>query len=118
MGTGKALSWLVALAGLWEVIAPFVLGYTSGTAEYNAIIVGIVLIILGVWSALSNDAGTDRTLNWVNALIGLWLVLSPFILGFSGFVTAMTNAIIVGVIVIILAVWAAVQFRSPTPHPM
>ncbi len=119
MSTGKALSWLVALAGLWEVVAPFVLGYTTGIAMYNAIIVGIVLIILGVWAALSSNSGADRTLNWVSAVVGLWLILSPFVLGFSiTSVTAMTDAIIVGIIVIILGVWAAIQFRTQTPHPV
>ncbi len=119
MSTGKALSWLVALAGLWEVIAPFGLRYGSGVAMYNAVIVGVILIVLGVWAALSNNAGADRTLDWINAVVGLWLVLSPFILGFSVVsVTAMTNAIIVGIIVIILGVWAALQFRTHMPHPV
>ena len=32
----------------------------------------------------------------VNAVLGAWLVLSPWILGFSGETTAMANAVIVG----------------------
>lgn len=119
MGTGKTLSWIIALAGLWELIAPFVLRYSVAVATYNAVIVGIILIILGAWAALSNNAGTDRTLDWINAIVGLWLVLSPFILGFSALsAVAMTNAIVVGIIVIILGIWAAVQFRNPTPRTM
>ncbi len=120
MRTGKTLSWLVALVGLWQLISPFMLGYsTIGSASSDAVIFGIVLIILGLWAALSNNAYRDQTLDWINAIVGLWLIISPFALGFSGLSPiAMGDFIIVGIIVVILGVWAGVEFRSPTMHHM
>lgn len=114
--TARVLSWLIALLGVWEIISPFVLGYTaSSIAMYDAIIVGALLLILGVWAALGNP-GTGRTLDWINAILGLWLLVSPFILGFSALMgTATTNDVVVGIVGIILGVWAALAFGRTVP---
>lgn len=106
MKTAKTLSWLVALAGVWEVLAPFILGYTATTvALWNAIIIGIVLVVLGVWAALAQNLLTLKTLNWINAALGIWLIIAPFILAYR--TAAIWNDIIIGIVVAVLAVWAA-----------
>lgn len=118
MTTAKTLSWLVALTGLWEALAPFILGYSVTTiAMWNAIIVGVVLIILAIWAAVSNQAGVDRNLDWINVVLGVWLILAPFVLGYSAVLMAMWNDIIVGVVAIVLAAWAATMFsKSVVPQ--
>ena len=109
MGTQKTLSWLVVLAGIWEVAASFVLGYTGTTAAlWNAVIVGAVLVVLGAWAALSDRESSDRALDWINAVVGLWLIAAPFVLGYTGTALALWNDVIVGLVVAVLAVWAAV----------
>jgi hypothetical protein len=50
---------------------------------------------------------TVKTLNWLMALVGLWVALSPFILGFSDMGAALWNDVIVGVIITALTVLAA-----------
>ncbi|HFB52206.1 MAG TPA: hypothetical protein ENJ48_00805 [Anaerolineae bacterium] len=113
MKTAKTLSWIVALFGLWEVIAPFLLGYSAvGAALWDAIIIGVVLIVLAGWAALVNQEGTIKSLNWINAVLGLWLIIAPFILAYSGTAAAMWNDIIVGVVVAVLAAWAALSLGS------
>ncbi len=113
MKTAKTLSWIVALFGLWEVIAPFLLGYLAvGAALWDAIIIGVVLIVLAGWAALVNQEGTIKSLNWINAVLGLWLIIAPFILAYSGTAAAMWNDIIVGVVVAVLAAWAALSLGS------
>ncbi|HUV71396.1 MAG TPA: SPW repeat protein [Clostridia bacterium] len=47
------LSWLNVLLGFWLIIAPFVLAYPAATPRFNDIILGIVVIIAGTWSATS-----------------------------------------------------------------
>ncbi len=117
MGTQKTLSWLVVLAGIWEVTAPFVLGYTATTAFlWDALIVGAALVVLGAWAALSNQEGTDRALDWLNALVGLWLIAAPFVLGYTGIAAALWNDVIVGLIVAVIAGWAAVALGQ-RQHP-
>ena len=108
MGTQKTLSWLVALAGLWEAVAPFILGYSASTTPlWDAIIFGAALVILGVWAALSNQEGVDKALDWINVVLGAWLVIAPFVLGYTALVAALWNDIIVGIVVVVLAGWAA-----------
>jgi len=120
MKTAKTLSWIVALFGLWEVIAPFLLGYSATTAAlWDAIIIGVALIVLAGWAALVNQDGTIKSLSWINAVLGLWLVIAPFLLGYSAVGAAMWNDIVVGVIVAVLAGWAALALgSSDQSHPM
>jgi uncharacterized membrane protein len=114
MKRAKTLNWLVAVAGLWEILAPFILGYSvTAVAMWNAIIIGVVLIVLAVIAALHEQVSVDRTLDWVNAALGLWLILAPFILGYSAVAAAMWNDIVVGLIVIVLAVWATSELVKP-----
>jgi len=113
MKTIKSLSWLVVLAGAWEVIAPFVLGYTiAAGALWDAIILGIGLVILAGWAALSNEASTIRSLNWINVILGVWLIIAPFLIGYTSFAAALWNDIIVGIVVVVLAGWAAIVAPS------
>jgi uncharacterized membrane protein HdeD (DUF308 family) len=116
MATHKTLNWLVGLAGLWEVIAVFILGYTASPAAlWNALIVGVALLVLGVWAALSNREATDKTLDWINVIIGAWLIIAPFILGYTAIAAAMWNDIIVGIVVIVFEVWAATTLGRQHP---
>ena len=39
-------SWLNGLAGIWMIIAPFILNYTKTAAYWNEVIVGIVVAVL------------------------------------------------------------------------
>jgi hypothetical protein len=45
---------------------------------------------------------------WVNAALAAWLIVSPYVLGFSGVVSAFWNQLIVGVLVGGFAIWASV----------
>ncbi len=106
MKTARTLGWCVVIAGIWEALAPFILGFSSiPVALWNAMIVGVVLIVLAVIAVYSQKSGTVKTMEWINAVLGLWLILAPFILGYTA--SPRANDITVGVIVIVLAVWAA-----------
>jgi hypothetical protein len=47
--------------------------------------------------------------NVVNALIGLWFVIAPFVLGYSGQTGAMWTSIVGGAILFVLGGWAALD---------
>lgn len=56
-GANPALNWVVALAGLWTLIAPAVINYTAvPRARSNDITVGVIVLILGVVNALYRHA--------------------------------------------------------------
>jgi len=53
MRPSPMLSWLVALAGLWTLIAPVAMNYGMlRTARGNDIVVGIIVLALGVNNAI------------------------------------------------------------------
>lgn len=47
--------------------------------------------------------------NWVNVVLGIWVIISPFVLGFSNLMALMWNDVAVGIAVALLAL-----SRSPT----
>lgn len=51
-------------------------------------------------------------LSWLVFIAGLWLIISPFILGYSGSGTAASNDIIVGIVVAVLGFINAVWGRT------
>ena len=54
-----AASGVNLLAGIWLIIAPFLLGYSDQAAPlWNDIIVGIIVALFGIWSAVSSPRTT------------------------------------------------------------
>ena len=107
----KVLNWLIALCGLWElgdIVLPFVIGFDQVQAfVWNHIIVGMILMLAGARAALMGNVRTARTMDWVAAVAGGWLILATFLLRDLTITAGLWNDIIVGVIVLILGVWAA-----------
>jgi len=107
----KVLSWVIALFGLWEfgdIAALFVPGFGRiQSFLWNHIIVGLILMVVGVWAARTSHAGTARTMNWIAIVAGSWLIIASFVWGNPFIAIGRWNDIIVGVIVITLGVWVA-----------
>jgi len=96
-------SGLNVLAGIWLIIAPFVLNYQSGDPIWNDVVFGAIVAVL----ALIRVTGAYRAsiLSWANAIIGAWIFVSAFWLDSSG--RAAANDIIFGVVVFVLAIASA-----------
>lgn len=52
---------------------------------------------------------TKRWQDWINLLLGAWVAISPWMLGFTSNSDVMTNSVIVGCAVVLLAIWAMVK---------
>ncbi len=101
----KTASGINVLAGIWLIISPFVLAfYRNPAATWDEIIVGIIVLIL----AATRVADPLRTMwaSWINLILGIWLIISPFILRFGTAPTPMWNSIILGIIVGVCAIWS------------
>lgn len=61
--TGPWASWIDALIGIWLIISPWVYGYAGSGWEWNSIVVGIVILVLSVWSAIASTSGGARMTN-------------------------------------------------------
>jgi len=101
----KTPSGLNVLAGIWLLISPWVLAFNGlGNATSNNVILGIVI---GVLAACRATGALPAWASWVNLILGLWVIISPWALGFSSNGTATSNDVIFGIIVAVLAVWSA-----------
>jgi hypothetical protein len=96
-------SGLNVLAGIWLIIAPFVLGYSNGDPYWNDIVFGAIVAVL----ALARVSGAYRAswMSWLNMLIGAWIFISAFWLDNTS--NAGTNDIVLGAIVFILGLFSA-----------
>jgi hypothetical protein len=109
----RAASTLNVLAGIWLIISAWVLGFAGLQVPlWNAVFVGIAVLVL---AAIRLGTPGTMALSWVNFLLGIWLILSPFVLGFTAASAAMSNAVLLGILVGVLSLWAALATRTPVP---
>lgn len=105
----KISSGINILIGLWMIASPFIFGYTfASTAMWNSIIFGILIAIIAIIK-VTNPASVTW-LSWVNTIIGLWLILSAFIISFP-YYDAQINNVIAGILVVIFGSFSAIESR-------
>jgi SPW repeat len=96
--------------GLWLIVSPWILGYATELRPMaNVVIVGAIIALIAAVALYA----FRRWEEWINIALAVWLVASPWILGFGNRQTAVANQIIVGLLVAILAFWAATVEHSP-----
>jgi hypothetical protein len=105
--------WVNLALGIWLFVAPFVgLSMLDTTAAWNSYIFGAIIAVLAA-TALRQP---QRWEEWTNLVIGLWLIVAPFVLGFGTQTAAMWNHVVVGIIVGGDALWAALARPPEQPH--
>ena len=91
------------ILGLWLLISPWALKYQAEqTPTWNAVIVGILIGAVAIYAMFQVMAWEE----WVNIALGVWLIIAPWLLGFTESVNAMRNALLTGAVVAVLALWA------------
>ncbi len=101
----RTASGLNILFGLWLIISPFVLSFAGSTGMWDAVIVGVIGIVLA-WIRYANPANAP-VLSWINALLGVWLIISPFLFGMAGVTALLWDYIIVGIAFVVFGAWSA-----------
>jgi len=105
--------WVNLVLGMWLFITPFIgMEMVSSTAAWNGYIFGVIVVALSIWALVQPRAWEE----WINLVIGVWLILAPFILGFTTETTAMWNHILMGVVIGVDALWAALANPRPMQH--
>jgi hypothetical protein len=79
-------------------VSPWIFAFASGAQSQNAWVSGIVIVVLAI-AALAAFAVWEE---WLNLIVGLWVLVSPWVLGFQG-TTAMTVHVVIGILVAVLA---------------
>lgn len=81
MPDGPPAAWLVALLGLWVLVAPFVFGAT-GTYRIVLVVSGIVVAVLAAYRGMKTDDEVPLpALPLAVLLFGLITIASPFLFG-------------------------------------
>jgi len=90
--------------GLWLIASPWALGFAMDQAPtWNAWAVGVVIAV----AALAALVAFNKWEEWAEVPLGAWLIVSPYLLGFSTMMNPTINQALVGVIVAGLAIWSA-----------
>jgi hypothetical protein len=97
------------ILGVVLFLSPWLFGFDAGMASQNANIAGIAIAVLAI-AALAAFAVWEE---WLNLIIGLWVLVSPWVLGFQRS-RAMTVHVVTGAAVAILA---AVELWLLSQHP-
>lgn len=93
---------LNALIGIAVMCSPWALGFQDDNVMMaNAVIVGLALIAAAMGAIFVPRAWEE----WTEGALGLWLIASPWVLGFSMHRNGMATAVLAGVVVVVLALW-------------
>jgi SPW repeat len=97
----ESLTDVVNLAlGAWLFLSPWIWGFAPQAAvSWNAWISGVVVAGLAV-AALAAFAEWQE---WLNLIVGIWVAISPWVVGFSANAAATQDHLVVGVIVAVVA---------------
>lgn len=107
---------------LWEDWVNLALGLTvffipvlpsvsaTGAVALNAYITGALIVVIA-GTGLANPQQWEE---WINLILGGWLVTVPFVYGgVSG--NAGVSLITVGVVIALVALWAIIDLQRQTP---
>ncbi len=101
---------LCMLAGLWLWVSPFILHFKLGSgASSDADVVGVVIGSLSMMAI----ATPQKWEEWGKVVLGVWLLASPWLLGFSHQTLATYDMIIVGLLVVALSLWSLATRAVP-----
>ena len=93
--------WINGILGLWLIVAAFTIAGSKAANLANGLIAGIILLVLGLWAAVSYKGWQSL----VVAVIGAWVIVAGLWFP-SSYVATVANDIIAGVVVAIAGIWA------------
>ncbi len=89
--------------------APWIFAFDAGVQSQNAFVCGVIIAVLSL-AALTAFAVWEE---WLNLIVGVWVIVSPWVLGFPR-TTAMTVDVVIGILVAVLAaieLW--IKYQQP-----
>ena len=110
--TGRWQDWASLVLGVWLFLSPLALrfAHTIGRGGVDFLVTGLAIASLAVLALNMRTLWSE----WVTFVLGLWLIGSPWLLGFASDRPAGVNAVVVGALVALFAVWVILR---DTPRP-
>lgn len=94
-------AWINAILGLWLIVASFTIAGSKAANLANGLIAGIILLVLGLWAAVSYKGWQSL----VVAVIGAWMIVAGLWFP-SSHVGTVVNDIVAGAVVAVAGFWA------------
>lgn len=101
--------FLRAMIALWILISPWVLVHLSmapavplqisGAALSNFLIVGVAMMVISIAPPTASTVWEGRAY----AAMGVWLIASPWVLGFRSDSVLTWNAVVVGILAVVVS---------------
>lgn len=97
--------WMNIVLGTWLFASPWIMNYADALpkAAWSAWIAGAAIVVFAAVAGWIPKA----TREVANILLGAWVAVSPWVLKWTTNQDVMVNAVVVGVLVMSLAIWAA-----------
>lgn len=108
MAARRWQDWANLALGSWIFISPWVLGYTGTAAAWNAYVMGAGIVVFALIAAYMPKAWGEV----INMLLGMWLVVSPFVLGFDEMTIVALHTVLAGILATAFAIWAMTNEKS------
>ena len=91
------------LLGIWLFVSPWVLGFRSEIPDesWNFFVAGALTAVCAAVGLGLRSFWEE----WVNLALGIWLILSPWILFFDRNSVATGVATVIGACITVLAIW-------------
>ncbi|MEJ2287766.1 MAG: SPW repeat protein [Deinococcales bacterium] len=111
--TRRWQEWVSLIAGAWLFVSPWILGYTGVTvAAWGAYVLGAAVVVAALWAMTARQA---RNPEYIGALLGALVFISPWVLGYTAERIARLDAWIVGAVIVVASLWAAMNERPARP---
>jgi hypothetical protein len=106
MGPKRWQDWTNAILGLWTVASPWILTFARiNDAAATAWVLGAAIVVLAVIAVYMPRAWEEG----LNILLGLCLLISPWVMSYADMPRPTANAVVVGTLVTVLAGWAMIR---------
>ena len=97
--------WINGVLGLWLIVASFTVTGSKTYNLMNGLITGAVLIILGLWGAVSHRCWQGCAV----AAIGAWMIVAGIWFS-SSYAGNLINDIIAGMAVAVVSFWPGLSW--------
>lgn len=104
--------WINGALAMILFVSPWALGFADTVAAaWTAWVTGVVLAVLVV-AAVLRFAEWEV---WAAMLVGLWLIMSPWVVGFTSTTAAQWTHLVIGILVAAIAAWEVWSVRHQNP---
>lgn len=104
--------YIILILGLWLLVSPWILDFTSMTTVlWGHVVVGAIIALLALWRALALANETRIWASWAMVVFGLLSLIAPWVLRYSTTTNWMLSDVIAGIVVAVLAIWTATGRR-------